>query len=300
MKKYLVVYMAAVAVMFSLMLSMERMFQRRLQETTETIADVEVEALKENPEIFALFGVDAEEGELGRSDCIMLVSYEEENCVLKMCSIARDTLVTIPGTEEPTKLAHAYAMGGAEKALETINGNFGLDVTHYATVNFTQMAELVDVLGGVSVTLTEAEWEALGFEVPYLGKKRLDGGEALAYCRIRSIDNDDARTARQRKVLKAMFSKVKTVPKTDLPKVIMDGIKMCSTNVGFYKLLRLGKSALSARGGLETKSLSLPGDSVDVWGGVREDGVWYYVYDLTAASRVIREFFGGEMIAETM
>lgn len=294
MKKYLVVCMAAAAMMFSLMVGMEQLFQQRLRETMETMAPTkETVAEKQQSEIYALFGVDAPEGQGGRSDCIMLLSFEEDSGTLRMCSIARDTMVTVPGQEKPTKLCHAYAIGGPEKAMETLNENFDLNITHYTAVNFTQMAELVDAMGGVSVSLSGAEWNYLGFDKPYLGARRLSGEEALRYCRIRSIDSDDVRTGRQRKLISAMLGQLRDVPRSELPTLVMEGMEMCSTNIGFYPLLRMGKAVLTDPDGIETVSMALPGDAVSAWGGVREDGVWYYVYDLAQAASAIEEFFLG-------
>lgn len=295
MKKYLAAVMAGLALLLGIQLSMEHLFTERLQETAETMAGMPETraALEEPPEIYALFGVDTQEGDEGRSDCILLLSLAEDTGTIRMCSIARDTLVTIPGEGTRTKLGHAYALGGPELALATINENFGLSVTRYATVNFNQMAELVDLMGGVEVSLTQAEWRYLGLAEPYLGEKRLDGEEALCYCRIRSLDSDDARTARQRRLIIAMLEQVRSVPRSQLPQLLGQGVRLCRTNIGLGELLHLGKTVATARQGLDTVSMALPGEAVSAWGGIREDGVWYYVYDLTRASEVVADFFSG-------
>ena len=93
---------AAVAVLFIVELGAEQMFRTRFPETVETAASAYPQelhseapaAVPEVPEVYALFGVDAEEGESGRSDCIILVSLEGD--VLRMCSLARDTMVSLP------------------------------------------------------------------------------------------------------------------------------------------------------------------------------------------------------------
>lgn len=303
MKKYLAVIMAAMAILFGIQLGMEQFFTTQRLETAPTMAEAKaavaeqaekVQEQKELPEIYAIFGVDGKEGERGRSDCILLMSFEKESGTLRMCSIARDTMVTIPGEGVKTKLGHAYSMGGPEKAMETLNENFGLNITHYASVNFTQMADIVDLMGGVEVQLTQAEWNYMGLGEPYLGSMRLNGEKALQYCRIRSIDSDDVRTGRQRTLIASMLGQLRDVPRARLPELLADGIKMCRTNVGFGDLLRLGKSVLSVKNGVETVSMALPGDSVNAWGGIREDGIWYYVYDLHQAANVVSEFFYGE------
>ena len=134
----------------------------------------------------------------------------------------------------------------------------------------------------------------MGLGEPYLGAMRLNGEKALQYCRIRSIDSDDVRTSRQRTLISAMLGNLQDVPRARLPELLADGIKMCRTNIGFGELLRLGKTVLSVKNGVETVSMALPGDSVNAWGGIREDGIWYYVYDLNQAADVVSEFFFGE------
>lgn len=302
MKKYLAVIMVAMAILLGIQLSMEHMFTERRLETAPTMAEVkaaeeqkaEQAKQEELPEIYAIFGVDADEGDDGRSDCILLMSFEKESGTLRMCSIARDTMVTIPGEGVKTKLGHAYSMGGPEKAMETLNENFDLNIQHYVSVNFSQMADIVELMGGVEVQLSQAEWNYMGLGEPYLGVKKLDGPQALKYCRIRSIDSDDVRTGRQRTLIASMLGHLQDVPRARLPELLADGIKMCRTNIGFGELLRLGKTVLSVKNGVETVSMALPGDSVNAWGGIREDGIWYYVYDLHQAADVMGEFFFGE------
>lgn len=303
MKKFLAVIMVAMAILLGIQLSMEHMFTQRRMETAPTMAEVKaeeerqaekIEKQEDLPEVFAIFGVDADEGDDGRSDCILLMSFEQESGTLRMCSIARDTMVTIPGEGKRTKLGHAYSIGGPEKAMETLNENFDLNIQHYVSVNFSQMAEIVDLMGGVELELTQAEWNYMGLGEPYLGVMRLNGEKALQYCRIRSIDSDDVRTGRQRALITSMLGHLRDVPRARLPELLADGIKMCRTNIRFGELLRLGKTVLSVRDGVETVSMALPGDSVNAWGGIREDGVWYYVYDLHQAADVVSEFFFGE------
>ena len=76
-------------------------------------------------------------------------------------------------------------------------------------------------------------------------------------------------------------------------------MKLCRTNVSLPQLLRLGKTVLDHPEGMEIRRLSIPGTAVTAWGGIREDGVWYYVYDLDRASEVLRGFFYGSA-AETV
>ena len=112
----------------------------------------------------ALFGVDARSYDgtfSGRSDAIMVLTIDNEHGKIKLTSILRDVRVYI-GEECAydsgyDKLNHAYAYGGPELAIKTINQNFGLNIEDYVTVNFAAMAEIVDAFGGVDIEVTDGE-----------------------------------------------------------------------------------------------------------------------------------------------
>ncbi len=307
-KKVLAAVLLGLTLIFAVELSVERIFQKqRIQQTmaetenegTEQASEQEKTEPQEKPAVYVIFGIDQDEGDDGRSDCVLLCALSDDG-VVRLCSLARDTLVTLPETGKQTKLGHAYAKGGPELAMKTIQQNFGIEVDGYASINFTQMAKIVDLMGGVELQLTQKEWNYLGLKQPYLGRIKLDGQQALRYSRIRSIDSDEKRTARQRQVVSALLKNLSNVPRAQLPELILDGVKMCRTNVSLMTMMNLGKQVLSLRDGIETISLSLPGDSVTAWGGKRSDGIWYYVYDLKEASRVVGEFFYGSSAEEVI
>ena len=137
-----------------------------------------------------------------------------------------------------TKINAAYAEGGPELAIRTLNQNFGLDITDYVTINFANMAAVVDAFGGTQITITTEEAEQINrnlwalneevkdqmeadqeagtysehsypqikhedfFQDPQGGTYVLNGNQAVAYGRIRYIDSDNERAKRQQKVLR--------------------------------------------------------------------------------------------------
>ncbi len=122
--------------------------------------------LDENVTNIAVFGVDARNDAFtGQSDVIMILTVDNKHEKLKMTSILRDTRVPIEGeslTGEyidhwETKINAAYEKGGPELAIRTLNRNFGLNIFDYVTVNFSNMAVIVDAFGGVDVELTAEE-----------------------------------------------------------------------------------------------------------------------------------------------
>lgn len=112
-----------------------------------------------DPEVknIAMFGLDARDGEnVGRSDALMVLTIDKKHHKLKLTSILRDSQVYIDGYGYD-KITHAYAYGGPELAIKTLNQNYHLDIQDYVTVNFTKMAQIVDAFGGVEMDLTGAE-----------------------------------------------------------------------------------------------------------------------------------------------
>ena len=99
----------------------------------------------------AFFGVDRRDvNEPSRSDAIMIVSIDTVHKKIKMSSIMRDTYVEIKNHGE-TKINHAYAYGGPQLAIRTLNENFNLNIRNYVTVDFFNLEKIVDTIGGVTI-----------------------------------------------------------------------------------------------------------------------------------------------------
>ncbi len=178
----------------------------------------------------ALFGVDSRSTEIEdsgvRSDCIIIVSINNDTQEVKMASVYRDTYLELANSSSSyDKVTHAYAYGGYEEAINTLNKNLDLNITEYVTVNFTALTEAIDALGGLDIELKSSELSKLneciteqmkinGIESDYVyetGVVHLNGVQATAYARIRSTDQGDiTRTWRQRKVITLMIEKAKS------------------------------------------------------------------------------------------
>lgn len=189
--------------------------------------DINVDELNVNEELsgyrnIALFGVDSRDSNLGkgnRSDCIIIASINEKTKDVRLLSVYRDTYVEIEG-HGLDKITHAYSYGEAPLAIKTLNTNLDLNITEFVTVNFDLVAEAVDALGGVEITIENSELqyindyiqgtsESTGIKssrVTKAGKQTLDGVQAVAYSRIRYTSGGDyKRTERMRDVIEAML-----------------------------------------------------------------------------------------------
>ena len=251
----------------------------------------------------ALFGIDQEQGSVGRSDAIMILSIDKDHNKIKLISLARDSLVPIDGHGEE-KLTHAWAYGHAKLALKTINQNYGMNITEYAYVNFNEFAHAIDYFGGVSMHLDAAEQEYLNRpEVLYKCKKHygreqepvagtgnqtLNGIQALYYARNRS-DGGANRTGRQREVLMAVYNQVKSQPLSKIPGTVTQMLRLCHTPLDGAELTNLATWALTTPITVET--LSLPNAQTPTWSGVLDQQRgWVQVYDLEAATQVLHNF----------
>lgn len=185
----------------------------------------------------ALLGLDAKDATFtnSRSDCIMLISINNDTKDVKIVSVYRDTYLDIEGYGLD-KVNHAYANGKAPIALSTINKNLDLDITKYVTIDFDSVVNIVDAIGGVEITLTNAE----ASQVPGIsgaGTYNLTGKQALAYGRIRKIDTDYARTERMRNVVIKVFEKAKTLSFAELNSLIDELLPEVTTNINQTEII---------------------------------------------------------------
>ena len=166
-----------------------------------------------------LIGEDRRPGEdRQRSDSMILCSFNTNSNSIDMISFLRDTYVAIPG-HNANKMNAAYQIGGVSLLDQTMALNYGVHVDANIVVNFEGFKSIIDMLGGVDITLTAAEADHLngryGYELS-AGKQHLDGEQALNYSRIRKIDWDINRTQRQRNVLTALLNSFKNKNITEM------------------------------------------------------------------------------------
>ena len=168
----------------------------------------------EGQETFVIFGVDSRSNQLGkgtRSDSIMIVHVDHDAKTVKVASVFRDCMVHIEG-HKFEKITHAHSYGGPTLALSTINENFDLNATHYITVNFNSVADLVDQIGGIDYYITNEECSHMGSRFTEAGQYHLSGSEVVTYSRIRKAAGGDyKRSERQRDMLFEIFEKSKTL-----------------------------------------------------------------------------------------
>lgn len=232
-----------------------------------------------------LLGVDEDTSDYGRSDSMMLLSIDKKHKKLKLTSFQRDTFVYVPDPEGGyrTKLTNAYSWGGVGLAMRTIEYNFGIRIDNYITVNFETFKNIVDILGGVELELTDREILYINCQIAqnnqteYLdaqaGKVLLNGQQALWHARNRGGDvvngvefyegTDWDRTQRQRNFMQALIRDVKKASPFKLLKIADSVSTYITTDIEKSELKKLLLSCLIYRY-YKVSQISMP--SEDSWG----------------------------------
>ena len=277
----------------------------------------------------ALFGLDqrsAYSDDSTRSDVIMVLTVDNKHKKLKITSILRDSYVSIEGensngvhVDYMDKINAAYAEGGYELAIRTLNRNFGLNIMDYVTIDFTDTAAIVDAFGGVEISLTaEEKWEInqnlwnLSQETEGLIKdsdfladangqvmdlagaeysdsvELLNGNQAVAYGRIRNIGYDYQRVERQQIVFKALMNRVTQLSFGEYPSLISQLMPYCETSLDLTDAIGM-TPILTSDFTIET--ISIP--DVDYELDLTDDGSYLY-YDVEQAGHRIDSFINEE------
>lgn len=200
--------------------------------------------------------------DMGRSDSIMLVSYNAKEKKATLASFLRDSLVEIDGYGK-SRLGHTYAYGGVGLTINTINKVYGLDIQNYITISFDNLVNVIDNLGGIEVPFTAEEAEyyrANGMPDAQEGINLLTGTQALSHARNRSLDNDFGRTRRQRSVLNGIYRKV--MQEKD-PAAVLSLINFCmtqvKTNMAIADIYDMAEKVL-AEENLKVQQISVPAE----------------------------------------
>ncbi len=250
---------------------------------TETAGTGNIDSiLKDGRYTLLLLGIDGPHDEGQRSDTVMIAEFNKDTKEIRIISMPRDSYVDIPG-EGFDKLTHAFAYGGAELTVETLNNNLGLGIEGYMTLNFKTFPQFIDALGGVEINLSEGEAETVK-KGP--GKVLLNGADALTFARIRAIDSDYMRTGRHRRLMKAVIEKIEAMNPSELPALSESLFKTLSTDQKAGSLFTLGKYAYENK--FTVKDILIP-DEENSWGNII-DGAWVLEFDIPEAKEKMKDF----------
>ncbi|PFE06475.1 LytR family transcriptional regulator [Bacillus cereus] len=200
-----------------------------------------------------IIGSDSRGEKQARADTIMIAQYNKKENTAKLASIMRDSYVEIPSYDKKyNKINAAYYYGGPELLRKTIKHNFGIDVSHYVTIDFEAFVKIVDTIApeGIKVNVTQTIIDDMGLHVKP-GLQPLHGKDLLKYARFRhDTESDFGRVKRQQEVLQALKQTLTdNVHSIDgvlnLPIMAHELSPYIETNLNIRALFTLGNSILS-------------------------------------------------------
>ena len=233
---------------------------------------------KDEPISIALFGIDSDEvraSENGgqRSDSIVLLSINPKDKKTEMISVPRDTHAKIVGKGTEEKINHAYAYGGPDMAVKSVEKLMDVPIDHYAAINMDGVSILIDELNGVDV-VSNADFKVRDYSFEKGKKYHMDGKEALAFMRSRKeagAGGDEGRQVRQQLVIEAVAKK--SINPSSIPKInsifnaVEDNIK---TDLSLTELNGIRSDYKSAQKNVKRHTLN--GENT-----LGDDGLYYFV-----------------------
>ncbi|MGN7402160.1 polyisoprenyl-teichoic acid--peptidoglycan teichoic acid transferase TagU [Cytobacillus praedii] len=240
---------------------------------------------KKEPFSVLMLGVDERKGDRGRSDTMIVLTVNPNQNSIKMLSIPRDTRTEIVGHGTEDKINHAYAFGGIEMSMATVEDFLNIPIDYYLQINMEGFKDIVDSVGGVTVN-NDLDFTVDGKHFPK-GKITLNGKEALMFSRMRYEDarGDFGRQLRQREVIQAVINKGASLSSlTNYQKIFSALGKNIKTNLIFNEMVDIQKNYRHAAKTVE--QLSIDGD-----GKLIKD-IYYFIVPDEEKQRVQDELRG--------
>jgi len=225
-----------------------------------------------------MIGHDQKEGNAPcRSDCMILCTFHKNSNQVTMTSILRDLYVSIPG-HDSNRINASYALGGMELLKQTLKENLGLHIDGCVEVDFSRFSRIIDLLGGVTLELRQDEALRINKSVPgnlTEGANHLTGDQALAYTRIRNLDEDGdfSRTNRQRKVIHALLASYKETDILNALSIAAKVVPMLSTDMEYTRVISTIVDVLPILPGCTVVSQRIPADGMYTYSTIRNMSV---------------------------
>ncbi len=259
----------------------------------------------ENVVNFLLVGQDSRQsGGTGRTDSMILCTFNKTKKTLTMTSFMRDLWVSIPDKYNE-RLNTAYFLGGFELLNETLETNFGVEIDHNIAIDFFAFAQAVDILGGVDIELNQAEANYLNrwgnWDVDdstawtwslKAGMNHLTGEQALAYSRIRGVSgfygrDDFGRTGRQRAVLTEFVNLAKEMDIDEAISLVYKLIPKISTDMSSNEIIDYVREILPLLKEIEIVNQRIPADDTYTLAMIQSKSV--IVADFDANRKLLEE-----------
>ena len=235
-----------------------------------------------------------------RADSAIIASVNVDTKQITLTSVLRDAYTyfeTKPGDESTgtfDKINAAMSRGDIDSYINCVERMYKINIDNYVIINFDAFESVIDELGGVTLELTSKEIREINnhpgtygnvtIEKTFEGTKgkiKLNGKQALAYCRIRHIDSDNARADRQKTTLMEIFDEVKGSSKTEMIRVVKKLLPYTKMDMGMDTVLNIAGDAFS-QGWMNyaIKMTSVPNYRINEKGaGGKYYGAWMWKSD---------------------
>lgn len=247
--------------------------------------------IDENIENLLIIGIDGTDidNEGHRSDTMLIVSINKSEGTVKLVSVMRDTWAYYPNKKCWNKINASYAWGGPGQTVNIINENLDLDIQEYVVLDFAGFEDVVDLIGGLQIELTDKEaGKVIGKKTA--GSYLLNGEQALAYARIRKIDSDFVRVQRQRNVILTIFKELRGKNPADQYSIAVDSLQYMRSNISGTDITgRLFELALKVDSNFE--QMTVPGKGMYK---VHNEDSWYMSVNWDKQAKALHTFLYGE------
>ncbi|MBT2644635.1 LytR family transcriptional regulator [Bacillus sp. ISL-41] len=217
-----------------------------------------------------LLGVDEREGDRGRSDTMIVVTVNPDTKTTKMLSIPRDTRTEIIGKDFEDKINHAYAFGGVEMSMDTVENFLDIPIDYYMKINMEGFKDIVEAVDGITVQ-NDLDFTYEGDYFPK-GDIHLNADEALNYSRMRYEDprGDFGRQSRQREIIKGVIKKGASFSSLTRFDEIFDALgKNIKTNIKFDEMVDIQTNYKESAESIQQLEISGKGAKID--------GIYYFI-----------------------
>ena len=244
----------------------------------------------------------------GRTDTMILCTINTEAKTITFTSFLRDIYVKLPDFDGKqwgyNRLNANYVFGGAEMLDQCMQMNFGIDPEYFVVVDFDAFIEVIDLLGGVEIELTDTEAWCLNLGVPSWrlkgGLRRLTGEQAAAYARIREIDGNFQRSVRHRNLLNSLMVKFKQMSPTQLHQMLSTALPYVTTDMTNDEITKYALMLIPMVGELEVRNFRIPidGSYYHANKGTAEKPRSVLAVDLEANREALRQFLGDDALSK--
>ncbi|PPA70265.1 LCP family protein [Jeotgalibacillus proteolyticus] len=233
------------------------------------------------------------EGNIARTDAMILATLNNDDKTVKLTSIPRDTLAYIPEVDYSDKINHAHAFGGPKASMEAVEELLDVPVDYYVRMNFYAFMDVVEALNGIQVDVpfdmeemnSDDSTDAISLRE---GRQTLDGEEALAFVRSRSYDSDLARGERQLEIMQAILDRAASVGSINKYADVIEAVgNNMQTNMRFNEMRSF--ISYAANSNLSVEMETIIGDNATY------NGVYYYEPEPESLSELqlkLREHLG--------